>query len=83
MTKNDPERYYSILDKDPLAEVVIEIYNKSSGKLNKLRQEANEIRRSQAYTPKDKTLLLKENTLEQNIIKYFLIEDFKAYGIKP
>ena len=83
MTKNDPETYYRILDKDPLAEVVIEIYNKSGGKLNKLRQEANEIRRSQAYTPKDKTLLLKENTLEQNIIKYFLIEDFKAYGIKP
>jgi hypothetical protein len=84
MTKeNDPETYFRILDKDPLAEVVIEIYNKSGGKLNKLRQEANEIRRSQAYTPKDKTLLLKENTLEQNIIKYFLIEDFKAYGIKP
>jgi hypothetical protein len=83
MTKNDPETYYRILDKDPLAEVVIKIYNKSSGKLNKLRQESNEIRRSQDYTPKEKNLLLKENNHEQNIIKYFLIEDFKAYGIKP
>jgi hypothetical protein len=83
MTKNDPETYYRILEKDPLAETIIKIYNKSSAKLNELRQEANSVRRSQDYTPKEKTELLKANAVEQNIVKYQLVENFKAYGVKP
>ena len=83
MTKNDPETYYRILEKDPLAETIIKIYNRSSAKLNELRQEANSIRRNQDYTPKEKSELLKANTVEQNIVKYQIVENFKAYGIKP
>jgi hypothetical protein len=83
MTKNDPDTYYRILEKDPLAETVVRIYNQSSAKLNQLRQEANSVRRSQDYTPKEKTELLKANAVEQNIIKYQIVENFKAYGIKP
>jgi len=82
--ENDPEALIRILNKNPFAEDLVEIYRKGAGgELNRLRQEANEIRRDPALTPKDKTQLLKMNILEQNIVKHSLVEDFKAYGLKP
>jgi len=82
--ENDPEALIRVLNKNPFAEDLVEIYRKGAGgELNKLRQEANEIRRDSALTPKDKTALLKMNMVEQNIVKHSLVEDFKAYGLKP
>jgi hypothetical protein len=82
--ETDPEALIRVLNKNPFAEDLVEIYRKGAGgELNRLRQEANEIRRDPALTPKDKTQLLKMNILEQNIVKHSLVEDFKAYGLKP
>jgi hypothetical protein len=82
--ENDPEALIRVLNKNPFTEDLVEIYRKGSGgELNRLRQEANEIRRNPAFTPKDKTALLKMNMIEQNIVKHSLVEDFKAYGLKP
>jgi hypothetical protein len=82
--ETDPEALIRVLNKNPFAEDLIEIYRKGAGgELNRLRQEANEIRRDPVFTPKDKTALLKINMIEQNIVKHSLVEDFKAYGLKP
>ena len=82
--ETDPEALIRVLNKNPFAEDLIEIYRKGAGgELNRLRQEANEIRRDPIFTPKDKTALLKINMIEQNIAKHSLVEDFKAYGLKP
>lgn len=82
--ETDPEALIRVLNKNPFAEDLIEIYRKGAGgELNRLRQEANEIRRDPVFTPKDKTALLKINMIEQNIAKHSLVEDFKAYGLKP
>jgi hypothetical protein len=84
LKKADLDKYDAYLDKYPLNEEIVEFYNKEVGKhLNKLRKEANEVRFDQTLNPKERTRLLKENKEEQNIIKYDMIQQFKAYGLKP
>jgi hypothetical protein len=84
LKKADLDKYDAYLDKYPLNEEIVEFYNKEVGKhLNELRKEANEVRFDQTLNPKERTRLLKENKEEQNIIKYDMIQQFKAYGLKP
>jgi hypothetical protein len=84
LKKADLDLYDRYLDKHPLAEEIVEFYNKEVGKhLNKLRKEANEVRFDQTLNPKERTRLLKENKEEQNIIKYDMVQQFKEYGLKP
>ena len=84
LKKADLDLYDKYLDKHPLAEEIVEFYNKEVGKhLNKLRKEANEVRFDQTLNPKERTRLLKENKEEQNIIKYDMVQQFKEYGLKP
>lgn len=80
----DIDKYDAYLDKHPLDEEIVDFYNKEVGKhLNKLRKEANEIRVDKYLTPKERALELKENKIEQNLIKYEMIQQFKEYGLKP
>jgi hypothetical protein len=84
LKKADIDKYDEYLDNHPLAEEIVEFYNKEVGKnLNKLRREANEIRFDQTLNPKQRTAELKENKEEQNMIKYDMVDQFKAYGLKP
>ena len=84
LKKADLDKYDAYLDRHPLHEEIVEFYNKEVGKhLNELRKEANEVRFDQTLNPKERTRLLKENKEEQNIIKYDMIQQFKAYGLKP
>jgi hypothetical protein len=59
------------------------MYRARQGELNKLRQKATEIRTDRALQPSSKEAILKIITFEQNIIKHEMVEDFKAYGLKP
>ena len=81
--KFNPEYYYSeYLPKYPMNEMIIDIYNHSLPPLNELRAEEKMIR-GQDYDLATRKLLLDINRAQQNMIKYNLIQTFKAYGVEP
>jgi Large polyvalent protein associated domain 38 len=68
--------------KYPLRKSLVDYYNHTSGaQLNPLRHEANVIRRDPNLTPKEKEELLKVNKIEQNLLKYEMLQNFKAYDV--
>ena len=80
----DPELLDRHLEKFPFDDILVEMYNKEKGgDLKELQAEANEIRLDPLLTPKDRAEMLKINKMEQNLLKNQLIDDFKAYDIKP
>ena len=78
----NPDAVDKFLDRNPLAEIVVSLYDKNLAELNRLRKEGNEIRAA-GYTPKERTQLLEINKMEQNMVKANLVEMFKDYDIKP
>jgi hypothetical protein len=84
LEKANPDEYLKYLDKNPLHEEIVEFFDKNIGELNKLRKETNEVRIEPGLSPKERTQLIKELNQEQNLIKYDLIQQFKAYyDLKP
>jgi len=81
--KLEPERYARYITNRPFDEVIVESYNKDTAKLNKLSEAMNKIRLEKGLSPKERQEVLKVYTLEQNIIKRNLIEQYKAFGIEP
>ena len=81
--KLEPERYARYTSHRPFDEMIVELYNKDTAKLNKLGETMNKIRLEKGLSPKEKQEILKVYTLEQNIIKRSLIEQYKAYGVEP
>jgi hypothetical protein len=80
----DPEEYYKFLEKNPLAETIVEDFNKGTGgTLKELRKEANDIRKNPNIRPKDRIALLNNIIQAENIEKRLMIEDLKTYGIEP
>jgi len=59
--------------------MLVKEYRHGLVKLNKLRKEANEIRRDYASDPKERNALIKENKAEQNLYKNDLLDGFKSY----
>lgn len=83
MFKDDPVMEARYTAANPMAEHLVDVYNKGVGSdLKTLRQEANEIR-AMPISPKAKEAMLKNIIRAQNLEKRFLIEEFKAYGVKP
>jgi hypothetical protein len=84
LEKANPDEYVKYLDKNPLHEEIVDFFNKNIGELNKLRKETNEVRIEPGMSPKERTQLIRELNKEQNLIKYDLIQQFKAYyDLKP
>ena len=83
MKKDDPAQYSLYVAKNPLYPSVVEAYQSKQGELNKLRQKATEIRTMKYLSPKDRDQILKTITLEQNMLKYKMVEEFKVLGIEP
>jgi hypothetical protein len=77
--ENNPDRLDDYLDKYPFDDMLVKEYRHGLTKLNKLRKEANEIRRDYASDPKERNLLIKENKAEQNLYKNDLLDGFKSY----
>jgi hypothetical protein len=48
-----------------------------------MRERATAIRTDKYLVIKDRDALLKLITLEQNMLKHRLVEDFKAMGLEP
>jgi hypothetical protein len=78
-----PDRAVAYDANHPFDRGIIEIYSKRQGELNALRKEANELRADRSLTQKDRDAMMKIIIFEQNIIKHEMVEDFKAYGMKP
>ena len=66
---------------NPLHGYIVDAYRARQGKLNKLRNEAKEIRNMRELSPKDRESMLRMATMEQNILKHQMVQDFKAYGL--
>lgn len=83
MFKEDPVQYAKFTSKNPFAEVLVEQYNQNiNGSLKGLREELNTYRKMK-LPQKERKAIVDALTLQSNIIKRGMIEEFKAYGIKP
>jgi hypothetical protein len=83
MEKDDPVQYALYVAKNPLYPSIVEVYRSKQGELNELRQKATEIRTMKYLSPKDRDQILKTITLEQNMLKYQMVQEFKVLGIEP
>jgi len=83
MEKDDPVQHALYVAKNPLYPSVVEAYQSKQGELNALRQKATEIRTMKYISPKDRDQILKTITLEQNMLKYQMVQEFKVLGVEP
>ena len=84
MYESNPEQYAKYIAANPMDETIVDIYNKVTGSdLNDLYHEAKEYRKMKELTPREREALIKPITLEINAIKNELLQEFKAYGMKP
>jgi len=84
MLKDKPDKYYSYLAKNPMDQMLVDMYNNDvNGTLKDLREEANRYRAMEGLTPKERNNIVKLYVKMANIEKYRLVEMYKAYGIKP
>lgn len=68
--------------KNPLHGALVDAYRSRQGELNRLRAEAREIRTMPGITPKTRDELLRISTMQQNVLKYQMVQDFKALGME-
>ena len=74
-------RYYA---ENPMNELLVDMYNKQvNGELKQLRAQAKQYRLMEGIEPKTRDAMLKIITFQENLIKHNMIEQFKAYGLKP
>lgn len=83
MKKDDPGQYALYVAKNPLYPSVVDAYQAKQGELNKLREKATEIRVMKYISPKDRDQILKTITLQQNMLKHQMVEQFKVLGVEP
>ena len=83
MEKDDPVQHALYTAKNPLYQSIVDVYQSKQGELNELRQKATEIRTMKYLSPKDRDQILRTITLEQNMLKYQMVEQFKVLGIEP
>lgn len=83
MEKDDPVQHALYVAKNPLYPSIVDVYRSKQGELNELRQKATEIRTMKYLSPKDRDQILRTVTLEQNMLKYQMVEEFKALGLEP
>jgi hypothetical protein len=80
---NNPEFYYSKYVPDhPMDEAVVKVFDQNITQLNTLRHQDKLIRGAD-YDMATRKQLLDANRMQQNLIKYNLIQVFKAYGVEP
>jgi hypothetical protein len=68
----------------PFDRLIVDYYNdRVNADLKDLRSQAKEIRLMSGLDPKDRDALLKVVVFQQNLVKYQMLQNFKAYGIEP
>jgi hypothetical protein len=70
--------------KHPMHRALVDMYNHDKNQeLRDLRQQAKQIRLNTAFDPKDRDAMIKIVNLQQNLVKYRLVQIYKAYGVEP
>ena len=70
MFKTNPEKYMDYISKNPIEPTMVETFNKQvGGALKDFQEQAKYIRTNKDFSPKDKSEMLKENKIMQNMIK--------------
>jgi len=83
MFKEDPLMYAKYLAANPLDAALQKEYDGDvQGRLKELRAEANKWRTMRGIDIKTRTALVKNAVLQENMIKYHLIQKYKALGIE-
>ena len=84
MFDTNPEMAANYDAKNPMNRMIVDFYNQQvNNELKELRSQAKQIRLQQGYTPKERSEILKVITYQQNLVKYQMLEMFKAYGVEP
>jgi hypothetical protein len=84
MFDTNPEMAANYDAKNPLNRMIVDFYNgQVNNELKELRSQAKQVRLQQGYTPKERGEILKVITYQQNLVKYQMLEMFKAYGVEP
>jgi len=84
MFKSDPAQYYEYLAKNPFDAMLTKMYDGDANKqLKNLREEANKWRTMRGLDLKTRKDLVDNAVLQQNLLKYSLIQKYKAFGIEP
>jgi hypothetical protein len=82
LDQRDPARLAQYEAKNPLHGMLVDAYRSRQGELNRLRAEAREIRTMPGLSPKTRDELLRISTMQQNVLKYQMVQDFKALGME-
>jgi hypothetical protein len=82
LDQRDPARLAEYEAKNPLHGMLVDAYRSRQGELNRLRAEAREIRTMPGLSPKTRDELLRISTMQQNVLKYQMVQDFKALGME-
>ena len=84
MFKPDPVQYAKYLSSHPFDTMLTKMYNgDANARLRELREEANKWRNMRGLDIKTKTTLVKNAVLQENLLKYSLIQKYKAFGVEP
>jgi hypothetical protein len=84
LKNNKPDQYLAYLSKNPLDEMLADMYNHDvNGHLKDLREQANKYRAMDTLSPKERKEIVDAIVLQQNFEKYRLVQMYKAFGVKP
>jgi hypothetical protein len=76
--ETNPEKYLDYIERHPLDATIVDFFNKQSGgSLQDLKEQANYIRTSSEYSPKEKAEMLRENKTLQNLFKRQIVEQIQ------
>ena len=78
--KDNPEKLAEYTEKYPMAEFMVDTYNKQVNReLNPLRHEDKLVRLNKQLAPVDRKALIQMNTFQENLIKSQIVDMYKSY----
>ena len=84
MFEANPNQYARYVESHPMHLAIVDIYNKQiNGALRNLNTQANLIRRTSDFTPKERGEILEDIKFAQNITKRYMLEMFKELNVEP
>lgn len=84
LKENKPVQYAEYLAAHPLDQMLVDMYEKDvNGELRDLRAQANQFRAMDGLSPKDRKAIIDSIVMQQNLVKYQLVQLYKSLGVNP
>jgi hypothetical protein len=84
LKENKPAQYAEYLAAHPLDQMLVDMYEKDvNGQLRDLRAQANQFRAMDGLSPKDRKAIIDAIVMQQNLVKYQLVQLYKSLGVEP